>query len=74
MAKPVLHMLGSGQFLILYLGSESTTTCAIARTLICWFFLGGIVANLVSMGYSNVVEGRDKGSMGASGMQLAYAL
>ncbi|KAF8631162.1 hypothetical protein AX15_002501 [Amanita polypyramis BW_CC] len=47
MAKPVLNMLGTTQFLVLYLGS-------------------GIVANLVSMGYSNAVEGRDKGSMGAS--------
>ncbi|KAF8639991.1 hypothetical protein AX17_001237 [Amanita inopinata Kibby_2008] len=47
MAKPVLHMLGSGQFLLLYLGS-------------------GVAANLVSMGYSNILEGRDKGSIGAS--------
>ncbi|KAF8742398.1 hypothetical protein AX14_004620 [Amanita brunnescens Koide BX004] len=47
MARPVLHMLGSGQFLILYLGS-------------------GVVAQLVSMGSSNLIEGRDKGSMGAS--------
>lgn len=47
MAKPVLHMLGSRQFLVLYLGS-------------------GIAANLISMGYTNLFEGRDKGSMGAS--------
>lgn len=47
MAQPVLHMLGSRQFLILYLGS-------------------GIASNVVSMGYSHFIEGRDKGSMGAS--------
>ncbi|KAK2466498.1 hypothetical protein APHAL10511_002140 [Amanita phalloides] len=47
MAKPVLQMLGSGQFAVLYLGS-------------------GVVASLVSMAYSNLIVGRDKGSMGAS--------
>ncbi|KAF8351133.1 hypothetical protein F5887DRAFT_194540 [Amanita rubescens] len=47
MAKPVLHMLGSRHFVILYLGS-------------------GIVSNLISIGFSNIIEGRDNPSIGAS--------
>ncbi|PFH52676.1 hypothetical protein AMATHDRAFT_116088, partial [Amanita thiersii Skay4041] len=48
MAKPVLHILGTSQFLLLYLGS-------------------GVVANVISMSYSNLIQNRDKGSIGASG-------
>ena len=45
-------------------------SCSCCLSLFIYLLKGGIASNLVSMGYSNVVEKRDKGSMGASGMAL----
>ncbi|RDB23288.1 RHOMBOID-like protein 12, mitochondrial [Hypsizygus marmoreus] len=47
MAKPVMSILGSRNFLFLYLGS-------------------GIIANVASMSWTNLMRGRDNGSYGAS--------